>query len=85
MTMKQEKPKPFIPLMPMYRHKRHGEGVLINAWALLWACGYVYGKAIFNGLDWMGKKLVHLIDHSDFFAGCIWTYAVMTAWELITR
>jgi len=80
-------PKP--PPKPMPRdywpRERHGTGVLINAWAFIYAMCFVYGKAIFNAFDWFGKKLVHLIDHSDFFAGVVWTYAVMTAWELLTR
>ena len=77
----KEIPKP----MPVYRHERHGMGIAVTVWAFLYACGYVYGKAVVNGLDWFGRKLVDLIDHSDFFAGCVWTYVVMTAWELITR
>ena len=31
------------------------------------------------------NKLVDLIDHSDFFAGMVWTYTVMTVWELLTK
>ena len=58
---------------------------LVNVYAFLWACGYVYGKQIVKVFDWLGRKLVYLIDHSDFFAGCVWTYAIMTFWELITR
>ena len=58
---------------------------LVNVYAFLWACGYVYGKQIFRFFDWFGRKLVDLIDHSDFFAGVIWTYVVMTAWDLLTR
>jgi hypothetical protein len=52
---------------------------------MIYACLYVYGKVIFDGLDWFGKKLVDLIDHSDFFAGCVATAAVISIWELITR
>lgn len=78
-------PKPMPELSPIYHRKRHGTGVAITAWAFLYACTYVYGKCVIKGLDWFGEKLVHLIDHSDFFAGCVWTYVVMTAWELITR
>ena len=69
--------------MKCYKITEHG--FLHTAYAFLWACGYVYGKEVLKGLDWFGKKLVHLIDHSDFFAGCIWTYVIMTAWDLLTR
>ena len=58
---------------------------LVNVYAFLMACVMVYGKVVLDGLDWFGKKLVDLIDHSDFFAGCVWTYAVLTAWELLTK
>lgn len=77
----KEIPKP----MPVYHHKRHESSIVVTVWAFLYACSYVYGKVIFDGLDWFGKKLVSLIDHSDFFAGVVWTYAVLTAWELLTR
>lgn len=83
---KKEIPKPMPKLfVPLYRHKRHGTGVAVTVWAFLYACAHVYGKVIFDGLDWFGKKLVGLIDHSDFFAGCVWTYVVMTAWDLLMR
>ena len=62
-----------------------GMKTLVNVYAFLMGCIMVYGKAIWNGLDWFGRKLVHLIDHSDFFAGVVWTYAIMTAWEFLTR
>lgn len=69
--------------MKCYKPTEHN--LVHNAYAFLWACAYVYGKAAINGLDWFGRKLVDLVDNSDFFAGCIWTYVVMTAWELLTR
>lgn len=72
-------------LAPIYRHKRHGTGVVLTVWAFLYACAYVYSKAVLNGLDWFGKNLVDLIDHSDFFAGCVTTAAVISIWELLTR
>ena len=83
--MTQGRTLPWIPLKPIYHHRRHGTGVIVNAWAILWACGYVYGKAIVNALDWLGQKLVDLIDHSDFFAGMVWTYTIMTVWELLAK
>ena len=75
-------PKLFAPL---YRRKRHGTGLFVTVWAFLYACLYVYGTAIGKALDWFGKKLVDLIDHSDFFAGCVTTAAVISIWELLTR
>ena len=52
---------------------------------MIYAMCFVYGKVIFDGLDWFGKKLVDLIDHSDFFAGCVTTAAVISIWELLTK
>jgi hypothetical protein len=52
---------------------------------MIYACLYVYGTAIGKALDWFGKKLVDLIDHSDFFAGCVTTAAVISIWELLTK
>ena len=75
-------PKLFAPL---YRRKRHGTGLFVTVWAFLYACLYVYGTAIGKALDWFGKKLVDLIDHSDFFAGCVTTAAVISIWELLTK
>jgi len=69
--------------MKNYRPTQHN--VLHSVYCMVYAMCLVYGRVVFDGLDWFGKKLVHLIDHSDFFAGCVWTYAVMTAWELLTR
>ena len=75
-------PKLFAPL---YRRKRHGTGLFVTVWAFLYACLYVYCTAIGKALDWFGKKLVDLIDHSDFFAGCVTTAAVISIWELLTK
>ena len=58
---------------------------LVNVYAFFVACLMVYGKVVIDLLDEMGKKLVNLIDHSDFFAGVVWTYAILTAWDLITK
>lgn len=58
---------------------------LVNVYAFVMGCLMVYGKVVLDGLDWFGKKLVDLIDNSDFFAGVVWTYAVLTAWELLTK
>lgn len=83
---KKEIPKPMPKLFaPLYRRKRHGTGLFVTVWAFLYACLYVYGTAIGKALDWFGKKLVDLIDHSDFFAGIITTAAVISIWELLTK
>ena len=58
---------------------------LVNVYAFFMACVMVYTKAVIDGLDWFGQKLVDLIDHSDFFAGVVWTYAALTAWDLLTK
>lgn len=58
---------------------------LVNVYALLMGCLMVYGRVVLDGLDALGKKLVDLIDNSDFFAGVVWTYAVLTAWDLLTK
>lgn len=58
---------------------------VVNVYAFLMASFMVYSKALFDLLDWFGAKLVDLVDHSDFFAGVVWTFAIMTIWELITK
>ena len=52
---------------------------------MVYGMAYVYGRAIFNGLDWFGQKMVDLIDHSDFFAGAVWTLAIMSMWEMLAK
>ena len=58
---------------------------LVNVYAFFMGCLMVYGQALVNALDKLGEKLVGLIDHSDFFAGVVWAYAILTAWELLTK
>lgn len=58
---------------------------LVNVYAFVMGCLMVYGRVVMDGLDWFGKKLVDLIDNSDFFAGVVWTYAILTAWDLLTK
>ena len=58
---------------------------LVNVYAFVMGCLMVYGRVVLDGLDALGKKLVDLIDNSDFFAGVVWTYVVLTAWELLTK
>lgn len=67
--------------MKNYKPTQHG--ILHNAYCMIFGMCFVYGMAIFNALDWFGKKLVDLIDNSDFFAGCVTTAAVISLWELI--
>ena len=69
----------------MKNYKPTSHSVLHSAYCMIYAMCYVYGKVVFDGLDWCGKKLVYLIDHSDFFAGVVWTYTAMTIWELLTK
>ena len=69
----------------MKHYKRVKKNRIADVYAYIYAVLFVYGKCVWNALDWMGKKLVDLIDHSDFFAGCLWTYAIMTMWEMLTR
>lgn len=68
-----------------YMGKRTHTSLLESVYCMAYGMAYEYGKAVFNTLDWIGKKLVYLIDHSDFFAGVVWTLAVVTAWEVLTR
>jgi hypothetical protein len=58
---------------------------LVNVYAFVVGCVIVYGKLVLDGLDWFGRKLVDLIDNSDFFAGCVTTAAVISVWELLTK
>lgn len=58
---------------------------LVNVYAFVVGCVMVYGKLVLDGLDWFGRKLVDLIDNSDFFAGCVTTAAVISVWELLTK
>jgi hypothetical protein len=68
-----------------YKGIRTRTSLLESIYCVAYGMAYEYSKAVFNTLDWIGKKLVYLIDHSDFFAGVVWTLAVMTAWEVLTR
>lgn len=58
---------------------------LVSVYAFVVGCVMVYGKLVLDGLDWFGRKLVDLIDNSDFFAGCVTTAAVISVWELLTK
>ena len=69
----------------MKHYKPTQKSVAESVWAVLYGMTYEYGRAVFNLLDWFGRKLEYLIDYSDFFAGSVWTYVVMTAWELLAK
>ena len=69
--------------MKHYKPTQHS--IFHNAYCMGYGIAWVCGREVVKALDWFGRKLVHLIDHSDFFAGVVVTYAVMTAWELLTQ
>ena len=69
--------------MKYYKPTQHS--IFHNAYCMGYGIAWVCGREVVKALDWFGRKLVHLIDHSDFFAGVVVTYAVMTAWELLTK
>lgn len=58
---------------------------LENTYAFVVGCLMVYSKVVIDGLDWFGQKLVDLIDHSDFFAGAVFAFALVSIWELLTK
>ena len=68
-----------------YKGIRTNTSLLESVYCMAYGMAYVYGKAVWHLLDWVGRKLADLCDHSDFFAGVIWTLAVMTAWEVLTK
>ena len=69
----------------MKHYKPTPHNIFHNAYCMAYGMAWAYGKVIGGALDWFGRKLVHLIDHSDFFAGCVVTAAVMSLWELLTK
>ena len=69
----------------MKHYKPTPHSIFHTAYCMAYGMAWAYGKVIGDALDWFGKKLVHLIDHSDFFAGCVVTAAVMSLWELLTK
>ena len=69
--------------MKHYKSTQHS--VFHTAYCMAYGMVWAYGKVIGDALDWFSRKLVHLIDHSDFFAGCVVTAAVMSLWELLTK
>ena len=50
--------------MKYYKPTPHN--VFHNAYCMAYGMAWVYGREAVKALDWFGKKLVHLIDHSDF-------------------
>lgn len=69
----------------MKHYKPTPHSIFHNVYCMAYGMAWAYGKVIGDALDWFGKKLVHLIDHSDFFAGCVVTAAVISLWELLTK
>ena len=69
----------------MKHYKPTPHNVFHNVYCMAYGMAWAYGKVIGGALDWFGRKLVHLIDHSDFFAGCVVTAAVISLWELLTK
>lgn len=69
----------------MRHYKPTPHSIFHNAYCMAYGMAWAYGKVIGDALDWFGKKLVHLIDHSNFFAGCVVTAAVISLWELLTK
>ena len=69
----------------MKHYKPTPHNIFHTAYCMAYGMAWAYGKVIGDALDWFGKKLVHLIDHSDFFAGCVVTAAIMSLWELLTK
>ena len=69
----------------MKHYKPTPHNIFHNAYCMGYGIAWVYGREVVKALDWFGKKLVHLIDHSDFFAGCVVTAAVISLWEILTK
>ena len=69
----------------MKHYKPTPHNVFHNVYCMAYGMAWAYGKVIGGALDWFGRKLVHLIDHNDFFAGCVVTAAVISLWELLTK
>jgi len=69
----------------MKHYRRTNKNVLVDAYAFIYAVLFIVCGHAFGTLDWIGKKLVYLIDNSDFFAGCVWTAAAFSIWEYLTK
>ena len=69
----------------MKHYKPTPHSIFHTVYCMAYGMAWAYGKVIGDALDWFGKKLVHLIDHSDFFAGCVVPAAVISLWELLTK
>ncbi len=44
---------------------------LVNVYCMVYAVVFLLLRWAWRMMDKMGERLVYLIDHSDFFAGCI--------------
>ena len=69
--------------MKYYKPTPHG--FFHNAYCMAYGMAWVCGREAVKVLDWVGRKVVYLIDHSDFFAGCVITAAVISLWEVLTK
>lgn len=59
--------------------------LIVNAYCLIYACLFLFGKWVWKKLDQAGAYMEYLCDHSDFFAGCVFIYAVMLAYEWLKK
>ena len=53
--------------MKYYKPTPHN--VFHTAYCMAYGMAWAYGREAVKALDWFGRKLVHLIDHSDFSPG----------------
>ncbi len=44
---------------------------LVNVYCMVYAITFLTVRWVWHMMDKLGERLVYLIDHSDFFAGCI--------------
>ncbi len=44
---------------------------LVNIYCMIYAIAFLSIRWAWRMMDRLGGRLVYLIDHSDFFAGCI--------------
>ena len=58
---------------------------IVNAYCMIYAICYLLGRWILRQLDSFGAYMAWLCDHSDFFAGAIWTFVIMSAWQMLTK
>ena len=69
----------------VYKGGRKPTSFSEKCWCMVYGMAYVYGREILKGVYGFVQKLFDLIDNSDFFAGAVWTFALMTMWEMLTK